>query len=64
MLASERRAGHGAPSTATSRSAVRLDAATRAADLTATAAWSRRVRWIGGLIQAAFAAFGWCGGAS
>jgi hypothetical protein len=27
------------------------------ADLTPTAAWSRRVRWIGGLIQAAFAAF-------
>jgi len=26
-------------------------------DLTPTAAWSRRVRWIGGLIQAAFAAF-------
>ncbi len=32
-------------------------ATTRAADLTPTAAWSRRVRWIGGLIQAAFAAF-------
>ena len=26
-------------------------------DLTPTAAWSRRVRWIGGLIQAAFAGF-------
>ena len=34
-----------------------LGSTTRAADLTATAAWSRRVRWIGGLIQAAFAAF-------
>ena len=34
-----------------------LSSATRAAGLTATAAWSRRVRWIGGLIQAAFAAF-------
>ena len=34
-----------------------LSSATRAASLTATAAWSRRVRWIGGLIQAAFAAF-------
>ncbi len=34
-----------------------LSAATSAADLTPTAAWSRRVRWIGGLIQAAFAAF-------
>ena len=30
---------------------------TSAADLTPTEAWSRRVRWIGGLIQAAFAAF-------
>jgi hypothetical protein len=30
---------------------------TGAADLTPTEAWSRRVRWIGGLIQAAFAAF-------
>jgi hypothetical protein len=34
-----------------------LSPATSAADLTPTAAWSRRVRWIGGLIQAAFAAF-------
>jgi hypothetical protein len=32
-------------------------AAVNAADLTPTAAWSRRVRRIGGLIQAAFAAF-------
>ena len=32
-------------------------AALNAADLTPTAAWSRRVRRIGGLIQAAFAAF-------
>lgn len=30
---------------------------TSAVDLTPTVAWSRRVRWIGGLIQAAFAAF-------
>jgi hypothetical protein len=30
---------------------------TSAADLTPIAAWSRRVRWIGGLIQAAFAGF-------
>jgi hypothetical protein len=30
---------------------------TSVADLTPTAAWSRRVRWIGGLIQAAFATF-------
>ncbi len=34
-----------------------LSPTTSAADVTATAAWSRRVRWIGGLIQAAFAAF-------
>ena len=34
-----------------------LSATTSAADLTPTAAWSRRVRWIGGLIQAAFAGF-------
>ena len=30
--------------------------ATDPADLTPTAAWSRRVRWVGGLIQVAFAA--------
>ena len=34
-----------------------LSPTTSAADLMPTAAWSRRVRWIGGLIQAAFAAF-------
>jgi hypothetical protein len=34
-----------------------LSPTTSAADLTPTAAWSRRVRWVGGLIQAAFAAF-------
>ena len=34
-----------------------LSPTTGAADLTPTAAWSRRVRWVGGLIQAAFAAF-------
>ena len=38
-------------------------AALNAADLTPTAAWSRRVRRIGGFIQAAFAAF-WLGRAS
>ena len=32
-------------------------AATNAADLTPAAAWSRRVRRVGGFIQAAFAAF-------
>ena len=34
-----------------------LGPTTSAADLTPTASWSRRVRWVGGLIQAAFAAF-------
>lgn len=34
-----------------------MHASTSDPDLTPTAAWSRRVRWIGGLIQAAFAAF-------
>ncbi len=34
-----------------------LSPGTISADLTPTAAWSRRVRWVGGLIQAAFAAF-------
>ncbi len=34
-----------------------LSATTGGADLTPTVAWSRRVRWIGGLIQVAFAAF-------
>jgi hypothetical protein len=36
-------------------------AALNAADLTPAAAWSRRVRRVGGFIQAAFAAF-WLGG--
>jgi hypothetical protein len=34
-----------------------LSPITSAADLAPAAAWSRRVRWIGGLIQAAFAGF-------
>jgi hypothetical protein len=34
-----------------------LDLTASGADLTPTAAWSRRVRWVGGLIQAGFAAF-------
>jgi len=38
-------------------------AARNAADLTPAAAWSRRVRRVGGFIQAAFAAF-WLGRAS
>ncbi len=57
MLASERRAAR--PGATTSRATIAdgLSPTTSAADLTPTAAWSRRVRWIGGLIQAAFAAF-------
>jgi hypothetical protein len=58
MLVSE----HGAEHAATPESQPRTDAdlsltATNPAELTPTAAWSRRVRRIGGLIQAAFAAF-------
>ncbi len=34
-----------------------LNRSTSVAGLTPTAAWSRRVRWVGGLIQASFAAF-------
>jgi len=49
MLASERPVEYAA--TASSR------ATHSTTELTATVAWSRRVRWIGGLIQAAFAAF-------
>lgn len=56
MLASARKAEHPGATRARA-SGDRLSPATSAADLTPTAAWSRRVRWIGGLIQAAFAAF-------
>src|SRR5271167_4599076 len=48
MLVSERPAEHAATTESEARTA---------ADLSPTAAWSRRVRRIGGLIQAAFAAF-------
>jgi hypothetical protein len=56
MLVSERQAEHAVAnkSGATNRNAL---CPTASPDLTPTAAWSRRVRWIGGLIQAAFAAF-------
>jgi hypothetical protein len=57
MLASERRRGLFAASTSGARSAIGLTPLIRAADVSPTAAWSRRVRWVGGLIQAAFAAF-------
>jgi hypothetical protein len=58
MLTSERRPDH---AVATEPGALNGDALSPTAldptDLTPTAAWSRRVRWVGGLIQAAFAAF-------
>ena len=57
MPASEHQAEHAVASTSGATSGDGLSPTTSAADLTPTAAWSRRVRWIGGLIQAAFAAF-------
>jgi hypothetical protein len=57
MLASERRIEDAAAATSGVSRASGFSPTTRAADLTPTAAWSRRVRWVGGLIQAAFAAF-------
>lgn len=56
MLLSDRRAE---PSVTESRVAGAKPAPgrTRTPQLDPTAAWSRRVKWIGGLIQAAFAAF-------
>jgi hypothetical protein len=56
MLASARKAEH----PAAARAGANRDGfspATSAVELTPSAAWSRRVRWVGGLIQAAFAAF-------
>ncbi len=57
MSVSERRAERAASIHPGARDADGLILTTSAADLTPTAAWSRRVRWIGGLIQAAFAGF-------
>ena len=57
MLVSERQAEHAVATTSGAMNGDGLSPTTSAADLTPTAAWSRRVRWIGGLIQAAFAAF-------
>jgi hypothetical protein len=57
MQASERQAEHPAGTIPGSAGGSGATAGTGVADLTPTAAWSRRVRWIGGLIQAAFAAF-------
>src|SRR5271169_2112467 len=58
MLVSERRAERAVPSESRARPSAdsSLDA-TSAAELTPTVAWSRRVRRVGGFIQAAFAAF-------
>ena len=57
MLATEHRRDRVAPRMSGAGSAIGLTPLIRTADLSPTAAWSRRVRWIGGLIQAAFAAF-------
>jgi len=57
MLASDRQAEYPAGTDSRSAGGEGLSPGTSAADPTPTAAWSRRVRWIGGLIQAAFAAF-------
>ncbi len=57
MLVSERQAEHPAGTNSGSAGDAGLSPGTSGADLTPTAAWSRRVRWIGGLIQAAFATF-------
>jgi hypothetical protein len=57
MLASEHTAEDAVGTKSGAMNGDGLSPATSAADLTPTAAWSRRVRWIGGLIQAAFAGF-------
>jgi hypothetical protein len=58
MLLSERGAEHVEPTESGAQTAAAPTlAAADAADLTPTAAWSRRVRRIGGLIQATFAGF-------
>jgi hypothetical protein len=57
MPVSERPTEHAAATKSRATSGGGVSATVSAAGLTPTAAWSRRVRWIGGLIQAAFAAF-------
>ena len=57
MLVSEHQAERAVATTSGETNGSRPSPPTHARDLTPTAAWSRRVRWIGGLIQAAFAAF-------
>jgi len=56
MLLGEQRSEHDATTRARTDADLALTAADPA-DLTPTAAWSRRVRWVGGFIQLAFAAF-------
>ena len=56
-LVTERRVEHAGATTSGDRNGDGLSPTTSGADLTPTVAWSRRVRWVGGLIQAAFAAF-------
>src|SRR6201987_4350864 len=58
MLVTEHRADRAAAAESEPRAAADMGLAiTSTADLTPTVAWSRRVRRVGGLIQAAFAAF-------
>ena len=57
MPVSERQAEYALASTSGAANRDGLSSKTRAADLTPAVAWSLRVRWIGGLIQAAFAGF-------
>lgn len=52
-----RRPEHAGATTSVAANGDGLSPTMGVADLTPAAAWSRRVRWIGGLIQAAFAAF-------
>jgi hypothetical protein len=58
MLLSQRRAEHAVTTRSQARTAADSSlTATNTADLSPAAAWSRRVRRVGGLIQTAFAAF-------
>jgi hypothetical protein len=57
MLLRDRRAESAPASESQARSVLEGSPTATGGGLSPTAAWSRRVRWIGGLIQAAFAAF-------
>lgn len=57
MLVSEQPAGEATTATSAANNGHSLSPTMGARDLMPVEAWSRRVRWIGGLIQAAFAAF-------